>query len=220
MRSPSGRAESMTRGVAPVATRTTSASSSRVDPSSSVASTRDGETSRPVPRSTCTPSDASRSPMSRDWAAASARITTNSAQAIVDVRLSTPTQQPVSVAFRTVDGTAVAGLDYTPTNGVLNFPPGSFEGSIAVPLGCDALDEADEYFDVVFEDAGGQEGLFDGVGDGGQRLGVGPVRDQEHDAARENPPPGHGVSVQSVRAEPVREEPRLLREPAERRVSV
>ena len=74
MRSPSGWAVGTTRGVAPVAMSTTSAVRVWVVPSARVASTSPGATSRPVPASTVTPSAARRAPMSRDCAAASARI--------------------------------------------------------------------------------------------------------------------------------------------------
>ena len=74
IRSPSGRAESITRGVAPVATSTTSASSSSVVPETSSMDTLEGDTSRPIPRQIRTPTVSSRSSMSRLCAEARSRM--------------------------------------------------------------------------------------------------------------------------------------------------
>ena len=64
MRSPSGRAESMTRGVAPVATRTTSALT-LCCVVSVVTSTSEEDTKRPVPLMISTPT--SRTRVSMSW---------------------------------------------------------------------------------------------------------------------------------------------------------
>lgn len=52
----------------------------------------------------------------------------------------------VTVAFTTMDGSAKAGLDYTPVSGVLTFGPGEIEQFVVVPLAGDALAEGDEHF--------------------------------------------------------------------------
>lgn len=43
-------------------------------------------------------------------------------------------EQPSSVAFHTTDNTAIAGIDYTATNGLLSFPAGATEGTISVAI--------------------------------------------------------------------------------------
>ena len=86
---------------------------------------------------------------------ASAVLEGPGATAMVDVRLTTATGCPataeVSVAYATVNGTALAGLDYTATSGILRFPEGSLSGTvqtIQVPLLDDAATEGAETFQV------------------------------------------------------------------------
>lgn len=55
---------------------------------------------------------------------------------------------PVSVDFATADGTAVAGLDYTATNGTLSFPANTPVKTITIPIKEDTLVEGDEIFSV------------------------------------------------------------------------
>ena len=50
------------------------------------------------------------------------------------VHLSGPSLHPVSVAYRTEDGTARAGEDYRASSGVVEFAPGAVAATIAVPL--------------------------------------------------------------------------------------
>lgn len=54
----------------------------------------------------------------------------------------------VSVAFRTVDGTAVAGSDYVAQRGRVWFPKRTRVAYVEVPVIGDTADEADEYFKV------------------------------------------------------------------------
>lgn len=49
------------------------------------------------------------------------------------VSLSAPSTTPVTVAYKTVDGTAQAGTNYTATSGTLTFAPGVTSQTIAVP---------------------------------------------------------------------------------------
>ena len=67
------------------------------------------------------------------------------------VRLSHPSLQPVSVAYRTQDGTAKAGKDYEASAGVLTFAPGTTGMALAVPLLRDDLDWREETFTVHLE---------------------------------------------------------------------
>jgi hypothetical protein len=64
------------------------------------------------------------------------------------VSLSAVSGQLVSVSYITVDGTAVAGGDYTATNGTLSFAPGTTTQTVTVPVHGDLLNEAGETFFV------------------------------------------------------------------------
>ncbi len=55
-----------------------------------------------------------------------------SAQFIVNLLY--PAKSPVAVNYTTVNGSAIAGVDYTAASGVLNIPVGSISGSISVPV--------------------------------------------------------------------------------------
>jgi hypothetical protein len=67
-----------------------------------------------------------------------------------------PSGKTVTVAYHTVDLTgansAIAGLDYTPTSGVLTFAPGVSTQTISVTALDDGLNEATETFQVVLSD--------------------------------------------------------------------
>lgn len=58
----------------------------------------------------------------------------------------------VTVRYRTVDGTAVGGLDYVPTNGTATIVGGRSETTISVPILDDDGDEAPEQFKVLLSD--------------------------------------------------------------------
>jgi ELWxxDGT repeat protein len=63
------------------------------------------------------------------------------------VSLSAPATTPLTVSYQTKDGTAVAGLDYTPESGTVTFAPGPGQAAIVtVPLLADLTDEPDESF--------------------------------------------------------------------------
>ncbi|MYH11953.1 MAG: hypothetical protein F4191_03840, partial [Rhodothermaceae bacterium] len=67
------------------------------------------------------------------------------------VHLSAPSSEPVSVSYRTRDGTAKAGEDYRAVAGMLEFLPGAVAATIAVPLLRDDLDWRGETFSVHLE---------------------------------------------------------------------
>ena len=81
------------------------------------------------------------------------------------VRLSGASGVAVTVSYRTVDGTAVAGSDYTSTSGTLRFDPGETTHTIAVPLLEDESAEAEEVFTVELSAPSGAT-LTDGTGTG------------------------------------------------------
>jgi len=66
--------------------------------------------------------------------------------AVFTVNLSLSQSAPVSVDFTTVDGTAVAGLDYTAASGTLTFAAGVTTQTVTVTITPDANVEADETF--------------------------------------------------------------------------
>ena len=54
--------------------------------------------------------------------------------ATIMVTLSEPAVATLTVDYATSDGTAVAGSDYTATNGTLIFEPGTMQKSFSVPI--------------------------------------------------------------------------------------
>ena len=49
------------------------------------------------------------------------------------VTLSRPADQPIAILYATADGTATAGLDYEPTQGVMVFEPGELRAEVSQP---------------------------------------------------------------------------------------
>ncbi|MBI3417421.1 MAG: cadherin-like domain-containing protein [Verrucomicrobia bacterium] len=68
----------------------------------------------------------------------------------VVVSLSTPSAQPVTVAYATADGSATAGSDYAPASGLLTFAPGETSKTIMLLVVGDKLNEPDETFLLKF----------------------------------------------------------------------
>jgi hypothetical protein len=77
---------------------------------------------------------------------------TSLTDAPVKVRLSAPSGKPVSVAYATADGTAVAPGDYAPAAGTLTIAPGDTEGVIHVAVRGDTAVEPDEALSVGLSD--------------------------------------------------------------------
>jgi Calx-beta domain len=72
----------------------------------------------------------------------------------VGVYLSVPVREPVTVRFRTVDGTATAPEDYEPIlDGVLTIEPGATTAAVVLSVVPDRLPEPDEDFTVVLFEA-------------------------------------------------------------------
>jgi chitinase len=69
--------------------------------------------------------------------------------AVFTVRLSSASTQPVTVAYTTADGTALANSDYLPASGTLTFAPGVTVMTISVPIIGDLVPEPTETFRVV-----------------------------------------------------------------------
>jgi peptidoglycan-N-acetylglucosamine deacetylase len=69
--------------------------------------------------------------------------------------LSVPSSQPIRVAWETRDATAVAGEDYEPGSGVVEFAAGTTSQVVEIPILGDDLDERDERFRVRLDDPEG-----------------------------------------------------------------
>lgn len=68
------------------------------------------------------------------------------------VRLSTPAAVPVSVAFTTVNGSAVAPSDYTAKSGRITIPAGKVSSSVSVAVASDGISEQNEIFSIELSD--------------------------------------------------------------------
>ena len=81
------------------------------------------------------------------------------------VRLSATSGRAVTVSYRTVDGTAVAGSDYKSASGELRFEPGETTQTVTVETLADELAEDTEQFTVELSAPLGAT-VADGVGEG------------------------------------------------------
>ena len=84
-----------------------------------------------------------------------------SVEVIVSISLVTP--GPVTVAYSTRDGSAVASSDYDAANGSVNFAPGELMKKITISINGDVTVEADEKFEVVLSNPAGAT-LADSIG--------------------------------------------------------
>lgn len=73
--------------------------------------------------------------------------------ALVAVDRAGDAQGTVSVEYATADGDAIAGEDYTSTDGVLTFLPNERTKTFTVPVATNALMEGDRRFEVFLENA-------------------------------------------------------------------
>ena len=72
-----------------------------------------------------------------------------------NVRLNRKAKQPVTVSYRTMDGTATAGQDYDAVSGVLRFEPGETEKTITVTVKTDLHDDPGETFTMLLSNPQG-----------------------------------------------------------------
>jgi Calx-beta domain/K319L-like, PKD domain len=82
------------------------------------------------------------------------------------VSLDAASANPITVDFATADDTATAGSDYTAATGTVTFAPGDVSETVTVSTIDDALDEADETFNVNLLNATGNSAILDGMGVG------------------------------------------------------
>jgi hypothetical protein len=71
----------------------------------------------------------------------------------VNVNLSTPSVQVITVDYATVNGSATAGSDYTSVSGKLTIPAGAASGTINIPITGDTTIEPDETFTLNLTNA-------------------------------------------------------------------
>lgn len=71
------------------------------------------------------------------------------------LKLSGPSSSEVTASYRTVDGSAVAGIDYEPLNGSITFEPGELIKTIEVPIVGDLTKETKEKFMLTVFDVNG-----------------------------------------------------------------
>jgi hypothetical protein len=76
-------------------------------------------------------------------------VTSGATNAVFTVTLSAASAQTVSVDYSTADGSAVAGTDYTATNGTVLFTPGQTTRLISVPIIASALYKGDVSFALL-----------------------------------------------------------------------
>ena len=92
-----------------------------------------------------------------------------------DVYLDPPEDENVTVDYRTVDGTAVAGQDFDATSGTLTIRAGSHKGVIEVPLRNDSVNDDHETFEMVLSNIAGGDARFSSTrATGTIRDGTGP----------------------------------------------
>ena len=72
------------------------------------------------------------------------------------LELAVPPDASGTVDYTTVDGTALAGMDYVATTGTLTFLPGNaFPRRVSITVFDDAIDEPNEQFTLVFSNPQG-----------------------------------------------------------------
>ena len=81
------------------------------------------------------------------------------------VTLDKASSVPVTVQYKTVDGSATAGVDYTASTGTVTFAPGTTSQMIHVDIKGDSVAEADETFTVMLSSPVGAT-IADGSGTG------------------------------------------------------
>ena len=72
-------------------------------------------------------------------------------QANFEISLSRPLTAPMTLNYRTLDGTAVAGDDYTATTGTLNLVTGQTQASVSVLVRGDTVLETSDFFTLAFD---------------------------------------------------------------------
>ncbi len=87
----------------------------------------------------------------RDYEAPAGRLTIGPGAGSAPIEIAAA--RPLSAVWATADGAAVAGKDYIPASGVLNFPAGTTEARFAVELIDDDVAEGEEEFAISLSEA-------------------------------------------------------------------
>ncbi len=90
-----------------------------------------------------------------DVSVADVTVGEGAGNAVFTVTLSAASRVPVVVSYSVAAGSATADLDFTPVTGTLTIPVGATQGTIAVPVLDDTLDEPDETFSLTLANAVG-----------------------------------------------------------------
>ena len=90
---------------------------------------------------------------------------TGTAPLAFTISLSAPSGKTVTVNVATVNGTAVAGTDYTATSGVVTIAPGATSAPVNVPIRGDVVDETNETFSLALSSPANAT-IADGTGVG------------------------------------------------------
>jgi len=77
-----------------------------------------------------------------------------------------PSQTPITVAYRTLDGSAIGGLDFDGTNGTVTFSDSQTQKNISINIITDVLKESDESFFVQLFDASENTLITNMIGEG------------------------------------------------------
>jgi hypothetical protein len=98
-----------------------------------------------------------------DYYASQPEGNTGTSNLTFKVHLSSAYDLPVTVDYRTLDGSALAGSDYVGATGTLTIPINTTEAPLTVQIKGDTLQEFDEYFSVELYNASGAglSGSFD-----------------------------------------------------------
>ena len=113
-------------------------------------------------------------------------VSEDAGTAVFSVTLSEQSDATVTVTFGTSNGSAIAGLDYTATNGTLVFQPGQQAKTIAVVVSDDTRQEGDETFTVSLSNPQNATLLE----------GVGTATIEDNDGTQ--PPPGLTLAINDV----------------------
>ncbi|HBZ30750.1 MAG TPA: hypothetical protein DEO56_09180, partial [Nitrosomonas nitrosa] len=98
---------------------------------------------------------------------------TGSRFATFTVSLSEPSSDAITLSYTTADGSALAGVDYTASNGVVHFEPNETEAEVSVEVLGDTLLEGDEHFSLVLTPT---PAIANGVSDA---TGIATIRDDD-----------------------------------------
>jgi hypothetical protein len=105
------------------------------------------------------PCDSSNAIGSAQFSAASYNVLEDAGNAVITVTRAGGSKGQLSVDYRTADGSAIAGSDYTTVSGTLVFADGETSKTFSVPVVDDGVSEADETVQLTLLSPSGLESL-------------------------------------------------------------